>query len=317
MSRRVWELAGCTTLAWLALPACGKIAGTPGNESGGASAATAGSVEGGSGAGGGSGSAGAAASTAGKQGASGGASGSSGGAPGSAGGAPGSAGGAPFGGTEDTRGGAPSTADAGASTGGDAGPPRGCNSRYLACGCGCCVGPTPLQRCVYQEVGPKTLDEIAGDDMALRNDSAGCAAAGCSLGIDYFACCEPPAQPEVATYEASAYIGDYDRLRLDKRGAVNCSAFALVRPKLGGEELPVELPTSWGIDQITRLPCISSTIGPRAIGAMGKLSLRVSDDACVVDAHLTAFFANAHGGVDAERFDAEGIPVNLSVAFCK
>jgi hypothetical protein len=166
-------------------------------------------------------------------------------------------------------------------------------------------------------VGPKTLDELAGDDRAERNDSAHCAAAGCSLGIDYFACCEPPAQPEMASYEASVYIGDYDRLRLDKRGAVNCSTVALVSPKLAGEEPPVELPTNWSIDQITRLPCISSAIGPRAIGAMGKLSLRVSDDACVVDAHLTAFFANAQGGVDAERFDAEGVPVNLSVAFCK
>ena len=316
MSRRAWDLAGCTTLAWLALAACGKTAGAPVDESGGASAPTAGLAQGGSGAGsgsgassgsrsdGGSGTAGAAASTAGKQGASGGASGSGGGAP--------------FGGTEDTRGGAPSTADAGASTAGGAGYPSRCNSHYLSCGCGCCTGPTPLQRCVYEEVGPKSIDELVGDDNALRNDTAACAAAGCSLGIDYFACCErPPAQPEVATYEASVYIGDYDRLRLYKRGAVNCSTVAMVSPKLGGEELPVELPTNWAIDQITRLPCISSASGPRAIGAMGKFSLRVSGDACVVDAHLSAFFVNEQGGVDAERFDAEGVPVNLSVAFCK
>ena len=308
MLRRVWDLAGCTTFAWLALVACGKTGGTAAEESGGASAATAGLAEGGSSASGagngsdaGSGSAGAAASTAGKQGASGGASGLGGGAP--------------SGGTGDTRGGGPSSPEAGA--GGEAGAPApDCNNRYLSCGCGCCVGSTPPQRCVYPGVG-KSIDELLGDDRALRNDTAGCAAAGCSQGVDYFCCEPPPPQPEVASYETSVYIGGVDRLRLYKRGAVNCSTFGLVSPQLHGEELPVELPTSWAIDQITRLSCTSSAIGPQAIGAIGKLSLRVSGDACVLDAHVTAFFPNAQGGVDAERFDAEDVPVNLSVAFCK
>lgn len=54
-----------------------------------------------------------------------------------------------------------------------------------------------------------------------------------------------------------------------------------------------------------------------AIGAIGKFNFRVSGEARVVDAHVTAFFARAEGGVDAERFDAEGVPVNLSIGQCK
>jgi len=298
MSYRVWELAGCTTFAWLALAACGKVEGSPSDESGGAPVGS----RAGSGSGGGSGTAGAATSSAGDEGAIGGGSGGGGGAP--------------IGGSSGTPGGGPSTAEAGTTSAGGEGGAPGCNSHYLSCGCGCCVGPTPTQRCVYPGVG-KTIDELVGDDLARRNDSAGCAAAGCSLGIDYFCCEPPPPQAEVASYETSVYIGDYDRLRLHKMGAVNCSTFTLVRPKLVGQELPVELPTNWAIEQITRLPCISSASGPRAIGAMGKFSLRLSGDACLVDAHVTAFFVNALGGVDAEAFDAEGVPVNLSVGFCE
>jgi hypothetical protein len=161
------------------------------------------------------------------------------------------------------------------------------------------------------------MDELIDEDIARRNDAAGCAAAGCSLGLEYLCCQPPPPQAEEASYETSVYIGGYNRLRLHKTGAVNCSTFALVGPKLDGEELPVELPESWGIDQITRAPCTSSAIGPRAIGAIGKFSLRASGDSCVVDAHLTAFFLDANGGVDAERFDAEGVPVNPSLGLCK
>jgi hypothetical protein len=65
------------------------------------------------------------------------------------------------------------------------------------------------------------------------------------------------------------------------------------------------------------MPCTSSATGPRAIGATGQVSLRVSGASCVVDVHVTAFFTNAQGGVEAEGFDAEGVPVNLSVERCK
>jgi hypothetical protein len=160
------------------------------------------------------------------------------------------------------------------------------------------------------------MDQLISDDIARRNDAVGCAAAGCTLGFDYYCCEPPPPQAEEATYETSVYIGGYNRLGLHKMGALNCSTLALVSPELGGEELPVELPTRWGIEQITRLPCTSSAIGPRAIGAIGTVSLRASGDGCVVDAHVTAFFVNAEGEVDAERFDAEGVPVNPSLGLC-
>jgi hypothetical protein len=161
------------------------------------------------------------------------------------------------------------------------------------------------------------LDEIIAADMATHNDTAGCAAAGCSLAQDYICCVTPPPQDENASYETSIYIGGYDRVRLHKMGAANCSTLGLVGPKPAAQQFPVELPAQWGIEQITRAPCISSATGPRAIGAIGKFNLRVNGDACVVDAHVTAFFSRADGGVDAERFDAEGVPVNLSIGQCK
>jgi hypothetical protein len=321
MWRRVWDMAGCTTLAWLAVSACGKADRSPGDESGGSTAATAGSAKGG---GGGSGSGSGGGSSGGSSGGSGSGSSGSGGTAGAAvgtagqqaasGGASGTGGGTPLGGTEGALGGGPSTAEAGASTAGGA---SGCNRSYHACGCGCCTTQT-TQSCVYPGVGP-SFDELVAADIARRNDTAGCATAGCSLGQDYLCCEAPPLEDEGATYEANVYIGGVDRLRLYKRGAVNCSTFALMGPKRGGQAFPIELPldSDWELDQITRLPCISSAIGPRAIGAIGKFNIRVSGDACVVDAHVTAFFADAQGVVDAERFDAEGVPVNLSLAFCK
>jgi len=161
------------------------------------------------------------------------------------------------------------------------------------------------------------LDEIIAADMAIHNDTAACAGAGCSRPQDYVCCAEPPPATESASYETSVLIGGFDRVRLHKAGAANCSTLGLVGPKSAGHEYPVELPAQWGIEQITRAPCSSSTTGALAIGAIGKFTLRSSNNACVVDAHLTAFFPRADGGVDAERFDAEAVPVTLATAQCK
>jgi len=45
MWRRVRDLAGCTSLAWLALAACGKLEESQGDDSGGATAARLRAVE--------------------------------------------------------------------------------------------------------------------------------------------------------------------------------------------------------------------------------------------------------------------------------
>lgn len=187
---------------------------------------------------------------------------------------------------------------------------------YQACGCGCCGGQTPQAKCVYPDLG-QDLNSIIADDVARRQDLTGCANVGCSVGQAYFCCEAPPPSNDGASYETSVFIGGYDRIRLHKQGAVDCSTFTLIDPKVVNPDFPVETPGNWGVEQITRLPCSSSMIGPRAIGALGTFSLRVSGDACVVDAHLTAFFGDAVQGVEAERFDAEGVPVDVPLGSCK
>jgi len=208
-------------------------------------------------------------------------------------------------------GGGPSATEGGASSGGGS----SCNQRYVACGCGCCVAQS-TRICVYPGVGP-SFDELIRADKAIHDDSAACAAAGCSLPQEYVCCEAPPPSAEQATYETSVYIGGYDHLRLLKAGAVNCSTLGLMAPKRDDTKFPLELPSAWGIEQLTRLPCSSSAVGPRAIGAIGKVKLRVSGGACVLDANVTAFFADADGKVDAERFDAQAVPVNLALAQCQ
>ena len=61
----------------------------------------------------------------------------------------------------------------------------------------------------------------------------------------------------------------------------------------------------------------ASAIGPNAIGAIGDFSLHVVNGACVVNAHLAAFFSNAQHGLQTVRFDADAVPVDIPVGECK
>jgi hypothetical protein len=203
----------------------------------------------------------------------------------------------------------------------DGGGAASCSDGYRACGCGCCGGQTPPVMCVYPELDDD-LAKIIAADVARRNDLQGCAAAGCSVGVDYV-CCESPApSAEQATYTTSVFIGDISRLSIDKMSVpsgTDCSTLTLRQdvpgdPAVSGFAL--ETPAGWEIERATRLGCISSAARPRAIGGIGKLSLRVVGNACVADVHLTLFFGDAAQGVDAERFDADALPINVSVAEC-
>lgn len=196
-----------------------------------------------------------------------------------------------------------------------AGGVSSCEGLYHACGCGCCPGQTATTTCLYPALGQDIFTIIAAD-QAKAQDTVACANAACMTRQDYICCEAPPPSDDGASYETSVFIGGYDRIRLFKHGAVDCSTFTLVDGPPGGTEFPVETPGNWAIEQITRLPCSSSAIGPKAFGAIGKFSLRVSGDACVVDAHLAAFFGDAMQGVEAERFDADGVPVDIPVAQC-
>lgn len=197
-----------------------------------------------------------------------------------------------------------------------AGGVSSCEGLYHACGCGCCPGQTATTTCLYPALGQDIFTIIAAD-QAKAQDTVACANADCMTRQDYICCEAPPPSDDGASYETSVVIGGYDRIRLFKHGSVDCSTFTLVDGPLAGPKFPVETPGNWGIEQITRLPCSSSAIGPKAFGAIGTFSLRVSGDACVVDAHLAAFFGDAMQGVEAERFDADGVPVNIPVAQCQ
>jgi hypothetical protein len=195
-----------------------------------------------------------------------------------------------------------------------------CSGYYHACGCGCCGGGSASPgACVYTDLG-QDLSAIIAEDVARQQDTEGCASVGCSLGRDYFCCAAPPAANDGATYQTSRYIGGIDLIRLHKM-ATDCTTFVLQQTfpanPADPNAFPVEVPGGWKLDSVTSVPCTSSASGPRAIGAIGKVSLRVLDEACVVDAHLSAFFTNDERDLNTVRFDADAVPIDLPVNQCQ
>ena len=193
-----------------------------------------------------------------------------------------------------------------------------CSGTYHACGCGCCGGQDTTIRCVYPALG-QNLSSIIAADMAISHDAAGCASAGCSKSVDYVCCQSPAPSAEQATYVTSLVIGDIGRIHIDKTAAPDCSRLTL-RQHLPTDPaqpvFPAEMPTGWEIEYGLRSPCSSSMTRPRAIGAIGGVSLRVLGNACVVDVHLALFFGDPENGVDAERFDADAMPIGLALVEC-
>lgn len=207
--------------------------------------------------------------------------------------------------------------EAGASAMGGSG---GCLGSYRACGCGCCSNQTARRKCVYPSLG-QDLTRIIAADVKLSRDTAACANVACSMGETYFCCEDAPQDGDAATYHTSLSFGGFDRIRLHKL-STECSTFTLLSPAgpAAAQEpgvFPVEVPTGWALESVTTLRCTSSAIGPGAIGAIGQFSLRVLGDACVVDAHLTAFFSDDAQEVRRVRFDADAVPLDLPVARCK
>jgi len=297
MWHRVWGAASCATLL---LFACGKSERNDSDESG--AGKTTSSVAGTSTLSNG-GSAGTSATT--------------GGVGVTTGGVSATGGAQAVGGMNVTLGGAtPEPGEAGAPA---AGGVAACNGYLHACGCGCCgVQPSPAT-CVYPDLG-QDLSELTAQDLATKKDSAGCAVAGCSLGQDYFCCAATPPSNDGAKYETNVSIGAYDRIRLYK-AATDCTNFVLRQAPPADpadpQAFPVTVPIGWKLETLTTLPCSSSAIGPNAIGAIGSFALRVLNGACVVDAHLSAFFSNDKRELKTVRIDADGVPVSLSVAECK
>lgn len=196
-----------------------------------------------------------------------------------------------------------------------AGGAPSCEGAYRACGCGCCAGQAASVACVYPARGDD-LESIVADDKQA-SQSPLCAAAGCSTGVDYVCCEAPPPAAAPALYVATVAIGGVNRLELRKELGL-CTNLVLVQPVAAPADLPLETPAGWTPDlaRSRHLPCSASSLGPKAIGAIGKLGLRVLDNACVLDAHLTLFFANVAQDVQTERFDVDALPLNLALAEC-
>ncbi|HYV45075.1 MAG TPA: hypothetical protein VFA20_09460 [Myxococcaceae bacterium] len=57
---------------------------------------------------------------------------------------------------------------------------------YTACGCGCCGGATPVERCV-DVAGGETMRQIIDADRQVAQN-ANCSMAGCSLPVHYTCC---------------------------------------------------------------------------------------------------------------------------------
>jgi hypothetical protein len=135
--------------------------------------------------------------------------------------------------------------------------------------------------------------------------------------LDYVCCEAPPPTAEQAQYTATAIIGGLNRFELQKQTGI-CTNLVLVQPATAVVDLPLQTPEGWTpeLARSRHLPCSASSLGPKAIGAIGKLGLRVLGNACVLDAHLTLFFAANVQDVQAERFDVDALPINLPVGEC-
>lgn len=202
-------------------------------------------------------------------------------------------------------------------TGGEpsAGGAPSCEGTYRACGCGCCGGQTASITCVYPASGDDLAAIIAADKLA--SESPLCASAGCSAGLDYVCCEALPPVADLALYVAQVTVGGLNRLELRKQLGV-CTNLVLIQPSAAPTDLPLETPAGWAPELAgsRHLPCSASSLGPKAIGAIGKLGLRVLGNACVLDAHLTLFFAANAQDVQAERFDVDALPVDLPLPEC-
>jgi hypothetical protein len=219
-----------------------------------------------------------------------------------------------LGGASNAAGGAPADANpAGAPS--DGGAPA-CSGYYDACGCGCCAATAPTRACVYPGLG-QDLTTVAAEDAVTKQ--GGCAMAGCSVGREYFCCAVPAPAEDGGSYEASLIIGGINRIRFDKQTTA-CTSLVLAQTfpanPVAKDAFPVQVPMGYQLESVMSMGCTVSASGPRAIGAIGKFSLRILDEACVVDAHFTAFFVNDRQ-VNPVRFDADGVAIALPVSQCK
>lgn len=193
---------------------------------------------------------------------------------------------------------------------GSVGAPATCGSggRYVACGCGCCFPMQSQPRCYYPELG-QTLASIQADDQA-RSGSAQCAAAGCSIGIEYICCTKARPEDPPPSYEIGGYIGDLDHLTIRRRVGTACSELALVRPGTSHGEV-ISVPDGWVVE--SALDCGQPTLGSGRVGE-GSVRFASSTSACALDFDFDLFFPT-ETGFRADHFQADAEPVPAAALF--
>ena len=72
----------------------------------------------------------------------------------------------------------------------------------------------------------------------------------------------------------------------------------------------VGLPSRWRFESGAVGMCADGgTLGVQAFGALGTMAMRTSGSTCLLDTHVTLFVANAAGGADTVRLDADGLAI--------
>jgi hypothetical protein len=189
-----------------------------------------------------------------------------------------------------------------------------CTGKYNSCMCSCCSTIGRAMACYYPTLGESVATLAAADEE--RWASAICGTNACSSGTHYL-CCTPadPEPPSAATYATSAYIGGIDRLGITKTGA-DCASLAFAGGALGSKEFHIDSGTYWAAENASFGPCGDAGTRTYAQGALGTLTFRRADSACVMDLHVTLFAISDAAELTTARMDAEGLPMPSLLGGC-
>jgi hypothetical protein len=189
-----------------------------------------------------------------------------------------------------------------------------CTGVYESCMCSCCGTIGRAMACYYPTLGESVATLAAADEE--RWASAICGEGGCTSGTHYMCC--TPADPEpssAATYKTSGYVGGIDRLGITKAGA-DCASLAFAGGDLGNEEFRIDSGTYWVAENASFGLCGDAGTRTYAQGAIGTLTFRRADGACVMDLHVTLFAISDAAQLTTARMDAEGLPMPSILGGC-
>jgi hypothetical protein len=190
-----------------------------------------------------------------------------------------------------------------------------CTGVYSSCQCSCCGVIGRDKMCYYPTLGESVAALAAADEQ--RWASTTCGAGACSSGIHYVCC--TPADPEpssAATYTASGGVGGYDHLAIGKTGA-DCASLTFIGPSAATNGLRIETSGSWSAVAASFGRCGDAGAQVQANGALGTLTFRMFEGACVMDLHATLFAIDDGGYLTTARMDGDGIPMPSIFLYCQ